>query len=149
MSENNIYQAACQSLVLPAKGDTWDTVLGNLWAWDQFGRQGGGVKLHVLLIEEREWWVIEIYRCLVLLWKRREKPLDSWNGICEVASGRISLLCSSCHPWLLSPSSYCHLRRISGFLYLLFSALFLLTFPTSPPPSSGGTFSNSNRVVRL
>lgn len=152
MSENNIYHnretwsAACQSLVLPAKGDKWDTIWGNLWAWDQFGRQSGGVKLHVLLIEEREWWVIEIYRCLGLLWKRREKPLVSCNRICEVASGRIGLLSSSCHPQLLLPFYY-HLTQISGSLYLLSSVLSLLTFPTYPPTSLA-LFSNSHRVVR-
>lgn len=67
-------RTAREPLGTPAKGDKWGTVLGNLWAWDQFGRQGGGVKLHILLIKKRKQWVIGIYRCLGL-WKREGRRL--------------------------------------------------------------------------
>ena len=108
-----------EPLGTPAKGDKWDIVLGNLWAWDQFGRQGGGVKLHILLIKKRKQWVTEIYRCLGL-WKREGRRLIFWNGTCEVALGRTSLLCV---PYVLlvthrfSLYSFHHLKQISGSLW--------------------------------
>ena len=67
-------RTAREPLGTPAKGDKWGTVLGNIWAWDQFGRQGGGVKLHILLIKKREQWVIGTYRCSGL-WKREGRRL--------------------------------------------------------------------------
>lgn len=57
----------------PAKGDKWDTVLGNLWAWDQFGRQGGGVKLHILLIERA------VSHRDTQMWKREALGFLKWD----------------------------------------------------------------------
>lgn len=104
----------------PAKGDKWDTVLGNLWAWDQFGRQGGGVKLHILLIERA------VSHRDIQMWER-EKTLDSWNGIYKVASGRISFLCflpASCCPSSFSPSFFRHPKQTQGPLWPLVQGPF-------------------------
>lgn len=142
-----------EPLGTPAKGDKWDTVLGNLWAWDQFGRQGGGVKLHILLIKKRKQWVIEIYRCLGLL-REKGEDVSFWNGTCEVALGRTCLLCApSVLLVTLTDSHFIPSTTWSKSVALcgiLFTGRSILIFPTSPPTSSHCTFPVPHyRVVRL